>query len=130
MMFYGLFIAGVLMTSHFIADFVCQSDAMAINKSSSWFWLSYHVAVYMFVMFMCLCVAITILGFPNPATLVFMYVVVNGVLHFITDAITSRVSSYLYKKEMRHWFFVCIGFDQLVHALTLFATAVPFSALG
>jgi hypothetical protein len=42
------------------------------------------------------------------------------IMHFITDAITSRTTSYLWQKGERHWFFVVIGLDQAIHMTTLF----------
>lgn len=105
----------ILLIGHFVADFVMQSDTMAMNKSKSWRWLSAHVLVYSCGL---LAAAVLIL---SPIAALF-YVAGNAVLHFITDAITSRLTAYLYAKAERHWFFVAIGFDQLVHALTLIWT--------
>ena len=107
--------AFILIVLHFIADFVCQSDKMAINKSKSNYWLTVHVITYSFVLL--------ILGgtLYNTYTGIWFneavgwYVIVNAILHWITDYFTSRLNSYLWKKEMRHWFFVGIGFDQVIH---------------
>ena len=89
---------------HFISDFIFQTDYIAINKSTSWFVLFDHVTFYIF-----------------PFLLVFgwLYALVNFILHFATDAISSRVSSYFWKKDQRHWFFVTIGLDQAIHMLCL-----------
>jgi hypothetical protein len=40
-------------------------------------------------------------------------------LHFVTDAITSRINSRLWAAKNVHWFFVGIGADQLLHAYAL-----------
>ena len=96
---------------HFVADFILQSDKMAINKSTSMNWLGLHVLVYG----LGLCILI-------PFGFSWQWVVINTSLHFFTDAITSRISSYLYLKGMRHWFFVCIGVDQLIHYTCLILT--------
>lgn len=45
------------------------------------------------------------------------FFVVTYLAHFVTDAVTSRISSYFYKKGDTHNFFVIIGFDQWLHAL-------------
>lgn len=42
------------------------------------------------------------------------------VTHAVIDGITSRITSYLWKNEKVHWFFVCIGLDQFLHYLTIF----------
>lgn len=88
---------------HFIADFVLQTDKMAINKSSNNLWLGFHVLVYTTVLLL--------FGWQ--------FALLNGVAHFLTDWITSRVTSYLWKKEKRHWFFTVIGLDQAIHMTTL-----------
>jgi len=97
----------ILLFIHFIGDFVLQSDWMAVSKSSSWKALSVHILVY------------TIFLVPFFGI---KFAVVNGVLHFITDAVTSRLTTYLWKKEKRHWFFVVIGFDQFIHTACLLMT--------
>jgi hypothetical protein len=96
----------LLVWVHTIADFVFQSDKMAINKSSSWKWLSIHVGMY------------GLLLLP----LGWKFTLVNCLLHFITDAVSSRVTTYFWKKEQRHKFFVTIGIDQAIHMSCLFLT--------
>jgi len=96
----------LLVWAHFIADFIAQSDMMARSKSSSNKWLLIHVAIYTVIM----------------CAFGWVFALVNGVLHFITDFITSRVASYFHKKDEIHWFFVVIGFDQAIHLSTLFIT--------
>lgn len=92
---------------HFVSDFILQTDYMAINKSKSNKVLGLHVGVY-----------------SLPFLLVFgwRYALVNGAAHFVTDWITSRVTSILWKKEKRHWFFVVIGLDQALHLTVLVLT--------
>ena len=92
---------------HFIADFMLQTDKMATNKSTSWKWLSSHVSVYMFSMMI-------FFGWE--------FAVINAAAHFVVDAITSRMTSYLWKKGDRHNFFVVIGLDQVIHTSILIAT--------
>lgn len=92
---------------HFIADFVLQTDKMAMNKSSSIRWLGEHVVVY---------------SMPFMVIGGWKYAVVNGAAHFIVDFITSRLSSYFWKKQDRHSFFVVIGADQAIHITVLFLT--------
>lgn len=115
-----------LLAAHFVGDFLLQTDWMAINKSKSNKALTIHALVYS------LC--FIVFG-PKFAALTF-------ILHWLTDYCTSRWTSKLWffkptgcyynaggeRYEMwipfggnRHWFFVVIGLDQLIHftALTL-----------
>jgi hypothetical protein len=137
----------VLLAAHFLADFICQSDWMALNKSKRWDALGVHVLVYVAVLGVCA----SPWASSNDGAL---WLLVNAAAHFVTDAITSRITSRLWfisfyprpdeQKDTygvfatygayplyaavdtsgkRHWFFVAIGADQLIHAVTLIATA-------
>lgn len=97
----------VLFIFHFISDFVLQSSEMALNKSKSNFWLGYHCLVY----------SVLFMVFVSP-----LYGIVNGVLHFGIDYITSRTTSKLWQKQDYHNFFVVIGFDQMLHMICLVLT--------
>ena len=129
-----------LLVGHFVADFLCQSDWMALNKSKRWDALVLHVAIYTAVMgVMTYALAPTLVGW-------LLFVLVTALSHFATDAVTSRITSRLWFIEFypradhspnyygayplyarvgatRHWFFVAIGADQLLHYITLFVTA-------
>lgn len=91
---------------HWVSDFVLQTDAMARGKSTSIKWLSIHVAVYTVLLF--------IFGWQ--------FALINGAVHWVVDFFTSKWSSYLWKKEEVHWFFVVIGLDQAIHMATLLST--------
>lgn len=106
----------VLMFFHWVADFVCQSDWMAKNKSHDNKALALHVGTYSLVMLILCLIAF------HFSWLVLLFVAVNGVLHFITDYVTSRCTSYLWKKGDVHNFFVMIGFDQFIHLFCIFVT--------
>jgi len=91
---------------HFIADFLLQTDKMALNKSTSMKWLSSHIMAYSAPMLL--------LGWK--------FALINGLAHFATDFVTSKITSRLWAKGDRHGFFAVIGADQALHATVLIAT--------
>lgn len=106
----------VLLVSHWFADFVLQTHWQATNKSKNNVALGRHVLTYTLVI---AAVSLTIFGVVWNWV---AFVILNGVFHFQTDYITSRITSKLYLKQEWHNFFVVVGFDQLVHQATLSAT--------
>lgn len=93
----------VLLWVHLFADFVLQTDKMALNKRHSNKWLAIHSVVY---------------GLP--------FVLFGGLFagllslsHFGIDYVSSRCNAALWKRGERHWFFVSIGVDQAVHVSVL-----------
>jgi uncharacterized protein DUF3307 len=95
-----------LMSVHFVADFVLQSDWMALNKSKRMDALAVHVTIYSacFLLF----------GWRLAGVTFFA--------HFVQDFITSRINARLWAANQRHWFFVAIGADQLLHTFQLALT--------
>jgi membrane-bound metal-dependent hydrolase YbcI (DUF457 family) len=98
--------------SHWIADFVFQTTWMATNKSKNIWALLAHVVTYTVIL------GFLTLPFYFPNLL--FWVLLNGLLHGITDFITSRISAYFWQKKDVHYFFVTIGLDQVIHYLCLF----------
>lgn len=117
-----------LIWAHYISDFICQSDEMAVNKSKSVYWLSLHTLSYTVGLFISLWLLFFIsLGGVVPSLLFLLkYCLLNGVLHGMVDFRTSKWTSYLWKKEMRHEFFSVVGLDQALHMSILFITALMF----
>lgn len=100
-----------LLAVHTIGDFVLQTNWMATNKSKNSDALFAHTLVYS-------------LCFLHWGL---VFVIITLITHTITDAVTSRITAYLYAnlndqhfyQPNSHWFFVVIGFDQLIHFATL-----------
>lgn len=108
--------------AHWVADFVCQIDWMARNKSKSNHPLFVHVLVYSFIL------GLFLIPIQFNYLLVY-FVLLNGFLHFCTDWCTSRISSKLYAKGKlgsdsipNFGFFSVIGFDQFIHMATIVIT--------
>jgi hypothetical protein len=93
---------------HFLSDFFFQTRWMGNNKSKNSWILALHCAIYSTPFF-----------YFGP-----IYAVVNGVLHFGVDFITSRITSKCFEKNQIHWFFVTIGADQAIHMTILFLTYI------
>lgn len=135
----------LLALTHWVADFVLQSNWMGLNKSKNTaegaLALTTHCGVY---------------------ALCFLWVgvefaAITFFLHLLTDAITSRITSKLwfvraalaytkafvghstcdlephaelaFDSPKRHWFFVVIGFDQFLHGVCLVGVTQLYIAL-
>jgi len=128
-----LLIVMYIIFGHFIADFVMQSREMAVNKSSSTYWLTRHILAYgktmLFIGFIFVLVMFIFgTNLFHLIPLIIGYVLLNMGLHWVTDYFTSKETTRLYLKESKkiepnyHNFFVMIGFDQLIHLLCLIGT--------
>lgn len=120
------FIVGILLIVwfHWIGDFVMQLDRMALNKSKSQSALFEHIYYYSTAIFIG---ALIIFKFDFVSA--GLYAVINGILHFYTDYVTSRWASKLKKegkmgsdKFPNFGFFAVIGLDQAIHMTCLLVT--------
>lgn len=108
----------VLFFAHWVGDFVLQGRWMANNKSKSLRALGAHVAVYTATIL----IACVLLGTgTGSGRSVLAFAGVTGMLHLLTDAITSRITSHLHRRGMMRGFFTTIGFDQYLHFVALVA---------
>jgi len=96
----------LLVWVHFVSDFVLQTDYVAKNKSKSNLVLLQHVVIY----------SIPFLYFG------WMFALINLVLHFLVDFVTSRITAKLWANNKVHYFFITIGFDQALHLTSLIGT--------
>ena len=122
-------ILGILFM-HWVADFVCQTDWQASNKSTNMIALLMHTGTYSFIWFpmMILIWAMentTLLSTGHPSELLKfagLFTIITFIVHTITDYFTSRLNTKLHQKGDIHNFFVSIGFDQWLHYIQLFVT--------
>ena len=101
---------------HFVADFLCQTREMATNKSKSVYWLTMHVLVY---------ATVTTIGwliFTTNIQILLVIWLVTFISHWLTDFTTSKITTHFYLKNNMFGFFSTIGFDQLIHSITLLTT--------
>jgi len=79
-------IIGILFM-HWVADFVLQTDWQAKNKSSNNVALLEHVSSYTLVLFL------TSLFLFSKIEIALCWIMLNSVLHFATDYVTSRINT-------------------------------------
>lgn len=119
-----------ILISHWVSDFVCQTDYMARNKSKSNKALFIHCFVYTlgFIPF-------AFIYLPS-ITNVFLFLIINLFLHMSIDYITSRITSKLSSQGKygsdtipNFGMFSIIGLDQMLHYISLFGTYLFFSGM-
>lgn len=107
-----------LIVSHFLGDFILQTDQMAKNKSKHNNWLTAHTLYYTLPLFplagYIMVVDMSMMGFA--------FIFVNALFHFGTDYVSSRMSSKAWADGDVHHFFVIVGADQAIHMITLYST--------
>lgn len=123
-------IIGLLFT-HFVGDFIIQTDWQAKNKNTNIKALFSHVFTYTCFLFIGTVLINTSNFWINENFMIntsnlLAFTMVNGVLHFITDYVTSRINKKLWDKGNVHNFFVGVGADQFIHTTTLILTLYWF----
>jgi hypothetical protein len=103
-----------ILSTHYLADFVCQSRRLATRKSFDNRALWTHAAQY------ALWFTPVALMLPHACGVVFL--AVTALAHGLTDYVTSRQATAAWLDEDMYRFWVIIGFDQWVHVLTLLLT--------
>ncbi len=109
---------------HFLADFGLQTSEQATLKSTNSLMLFYHVGVYSIIW--ALFSIILFDGTTHHLLRCLYFSIITFVTHFGTDYVTSRLSKKFFDNQDYHNGFVVIGFDQLVHILTLWYTIKYF----
>ena len=111
-----------ILIGHFIADFVHQPRYMAEKKGYSIKALFSHAWLYACFMIFFIRFASFIWNMPvtdisrESMVLVFGYIFLS---HGLVDFVSSKVTRKLWEARKNYWFFVVIGFDQLVHYISL-----------
>jgi hypothetical protein len=108
----------LLVLGHFFGDFVFQTEKMALNKWSQWGALLSHVRTYM------VCIACAMIIAPGTTLLgSLIFAALNGLLHLVTDRISSNVMKQAREAGNQRKFFLALGADQLTHMLCFFLTS-------
>jgi len=118
----------ILAFLHFVFDFILQTDEEATNKSKSTMALLSHVGKYGIGMQLGALAGAYLFG---GGMIWIAWAIGNTILHFGTDFVTSRATSRYWTQGKKDAFFNTIGFDQMVHSLTLIGmTFIVFVARG
>lgn len=131
-----------MLVIHFVADFLLQSREMGTKKSTEFKWLLKHLAIIFVMFFVCLLI-------PLGPEYAFKFALYNMLIHGVIDwhiwklyklsahfrikrmlnsamlpfyaksgaAYDVAVKNWKYYED--HLFYSTIGFDQLLHALTI-----------
>lgn len=130
------------LVTHFVADFVFQTRQMGEEKGKSLKWLTIHVITYTVVFaIVSSWYLLPLLGWKHFIG----YIILNGLFHFVTDFLTSKLTGYFYlksedvkfleiddeekkklKRKYMKGFWTTIGFDQLIHGTTIVETLQIF----
>lgn len=118
-----------ILTTHFVADFIMQTNEMAKGKSTSIKWLTIHIISYLkgFILSaLIFYLFIGLFGYTISPWFLITYCFSNAVLHWVTDYFTSKQTKKLWEQERVHDFFIMIGLDQLIHTTCLLVTFYLF----
>lgn len=106
---------------HWLSDFISQTDYQASNKSKNLCALLTHTFSYSVLMGVGYSFGGIVGLFLTPtAYTLITFIFIMFVSHTIIDFFTSRLTSYLWKKNKVRPFFDTVGFDQWLHYLVLF----------
>lgn len=115
----GLTTIFTVLLFHWLGDFFAQTYYQSINKSKKFSVLLKHTSIYSMIVTLGVFLFSAI---PLSLIAVGIFFAVTLLTHTATDFITSRINSYFWNKGDMHNFFVSVGFDQLLHYVTLFVT--------
>lgn len=112
----------VILVTHWLADFVLQSDNIAKNKSKSIKILLTHGFQYSLVWGICL--FLLLLPRLDKEAIIFIsaFVSITVITHSVVDFFTSKINSFLLSKGKTHEFFIVVGLDQILHYIQLYLT--------
>jgi len=128
----------IILVVHYVADFICQSHRMSINKSKDNKVLTDHVFMYAMCWLGIGLLTCPLFSYTSPGPL-FLFCIITFCCHWVQDYWTSRWTSRLYKEvefwnsrfrsegqyalqqkgKYSHKFFLVIGLDQLLHYVQL-----------
>jgi len=107
---------------HWFADFITQTEKLAVNKNTSYYYLAIHSLVYTITFGVLVAFGLGFLTTIPYHTIAF-WVVINGFLHLVVDYFTT-VSQKL-TVSAKHYLTI-VGLDHFLHISLLLITYVLF----
>ena len=134
-----------MFVSHFFGDFFFQPRKIAKHKSTNMLVLLTHVGIVSVCMLVGLNLAFDLPSFDNGRLhwAIVMATLLNGVIHFCIDATTWNTYTFFNKRRQMpytasgvlgpiiyddKWWWTTLGFDQLLHGLTIILVIYLFFA--
>ena len=122
----------LILIGHYIADFIFQTEKLALGKSTSKSLLFEHSLIYsIFMTFTIIAVIIVEIGILSVhfyGLFLILFFVITLILHFAVDFVSSKITKKLFEKRILYTefpnfgAFSIIGLDQLIHCVLLFLT--------
>lgn len=112
-----LFILGLLLVKHYIADWIVQTTRIALEKGTNVSFLLLHSLHHV------IGTAIALVWFVDPFSLL-LVCLCEFILHSVIDYIKSHptmLGRYTFPSQQ---FFIWMGFDQLLHQLSYIAIVI------
>ena len=131
-----MLIAFILIVIHYVADFMAQTEEMALGKSKSFKILLKHTGIYTFIFYLAFalwCIYQNHFGTITVQDMgwspwLFLFFPIIFVTHFIIDYVSSKITARKFEKKQYYTpipnfgAFSIIGLDQVAHYGTLFLT--------
>lgn len=114
-LFFGVLL---ILVAHYIADFYFQSREIAMKKSHEIKALITHIMIYSFTLCIMIFLGLYFMGIVSVIHAMQIAIgvsLVNGLLHYLIDFVTSQMSTHFWKTKQTRNFWLTIGADQLIH---------------
>jgi hypothetical protein len=127
----NLYIIIAILVGHYVGDFVTQQNNHKINRTNNIYhkikrYLKHiypHTLIYSGILTGLLLILqiFNLLPFIHYINILWFFII-TYISHLLTDLFVTLVVNKHLLKNKRHKYFVTIGFDQLIHYITLFLT--------
>lgn len=121
----NVYVVLIILTIHWVADYVVQLSKWQLGKSESLSCLFSHTGAYICTTWTMGFIILTIYNKGQNSWEygnLFIFCAITFVIHTIQDFFTSKLNSYLKRFNYNKEFWVSVSFDQLLHYVQLLIT--------